>query len=110
MIMGKNVSDTNIVIIYGGVKGNISNCQDVIIIDGDIKGNISNCENVCGLLADKELLQKSQILAKLKEGRGLSEYDKVFIMMHSQHDAPVIDPVFREMEELMLKKYPDIDY
>lgn len=110
MIIGKNVSDANIVIAYGGVKGNISNCKDVIIINGDIKGNINNCENVCGLLADDEKLQKSRILEKWRGDKDLSDSDKIFIMTHSQHDALVIDPMFRAIEEWMLKKYPDLDY
>lgn len=48
-----NINNTDIVIVYGDVKGNVNNCDNVIVINGDVYGNISNCDNVAGLLADK---------------------------------------------------------
>ena len=48
-----NINNTDVVIVYGDVKGNVNNCDNVIVINGDVYGNISNCDNVAGLLADK---------------------------------------------------------
>lgn len=48
-----NVINANVVIVYGDVKGNITNADTVVVINGDVYGNISNCDNVAGLLADK---------------------------------------------------------
>ena len=48
-----NINNTDVVIVYGDVKGNINNCDNVIVINGDVYGHINNCDNVAGLLADK---------------------------------------------------------
>lgn len=48
-----NVVNTGLVIVYGDIKGNVSNCDTVVVINGDVFGNITNCKNVSGLLSDK---------------------------------------------------------
>ena len=48
-----DVVNTGVVIVYGDIKGNVTNCDTVVVINGDVYGNITNCDNVSGLLADK---------------------------------------------------------
>ena len=48
-----NVVNADIVIVYGDVKGSITNADTVVVINGDVYGNIVNCDNIAGLLADK---------------------------------------------------------
>ena len=48
-----NVNNAEVVIVYGDVKGNITNADTVVVINGDVYGNITNCDNVAGLLADQ---------------------------------------------------------
>lgn len=48
-----DISNADIVIVYGDIKGNVNNANDVIIINGDVKGDVINCSNIAGLLSDK---------------------------------------------------------
>lgn len=48
-----NVSNADVVIVYGDIKGNVYDCDNVVVINGDVYGNITLCDNVAGLLADK---------------------------------------------------------
>lgn len=48
-----DVVNADVVIVYGDVKGNITNADTVVVINGDVFGNVVNCDNVAGLLADK---------------------------------------------------------
>ena len=50
-----DVVNADVVIVYGDVKGNITNADTVVIINGDVYGNISNCDNVAGLISDKAI-------------------------------------------------------
>lgn len=50
-----DVVNADVVIIYGDVKGNITNADTVVVINGDVFGNISNCGNVAGLISDKAI-------------------------------------------------------
>lgn len=50
-----NVVSTDVVIVYGDVKGNITNADTVVVINGDVFGNITNCDNVAGLISDKAI-------------------------------------------------------
>ena len=50
-----NINNTDVVIVYGDIKGNVNNCDNVIVINGDVYGNISNCDNVAGLISDKAI-------------------------------------------------------
>ena len=47
-----DINNTDVVIVYGKVEGNISNCDDVVIINGDVEGNITNCDNVLGTISN----------------------------------------------------------
>jgi len=51
----KDITNSDIVVVYGNVYGDIKNATDVVIINGDLKGDIINCDNVLGTLADKHI-------------------------------------------------------
>lgn len=48
-----NVSNADVVIVYGDIKGNVYGCENVVVINGDVYGEVSFCGNVAGLLSDK---------------------------------------------------------
>ena len=59
-----NIQGINNVIVYGGVLGNISNCENVYIIGGSILGNVDNNGMVFGC-DDSELTKKSQSIRNI---------------------------------------------
>ena len=76
-----NVVNADVVIVYGDVKGNITNADTVVIINGDVYGNISNCDNVAGFLADQcipvnrivEVQTQPGVYEKLRRWKGKDE-------------------------------------
>ena len=76
-----NVNNTDVVIVYGDVKGNINNCDNVIIINGNVKGNLNNCRNVAGLLAS-EGIGEDALFEKSMGGTRVTETDMVGFKLH----------------------------
>ena len=54
----KNITNSDIVVVYGNVYGDITNADNVIIINGDMNGDIRNCENVLGTVSDQGVSAK----------------------------------------------------
>lgn len=59
-----DIVNTNTVVVYGDVKGDVTNCETVVIINGDVKGDVINCANATGLLADDDSMKNFKKILK----------------------------------------------
>lgn len=55
----KDISNADVVVVYGSVYGDIVNAENVVIINGNVHGDITNCENVLGTISDRSIGDKA---------------------------------------------------
>lgn len=54
-----DITNTDVVIVYGNVHGNIFNSDNVIVINGNIEGDICNVDNVLGVVSEHGIGDKA---------------------------------------------------